>query len=562
MSRNEKWIELQNRLVAGGFLARERVQDMAQNSDVAPEITAAITAARRAMGQLTDIGDIRRTIDIDRFRNVFDLVPRRFCGVPDQGSGPLNPQAPGAPVSRWTRGVLAVSIDTTGCNYATGSAPVGIPDTPQAIIANAFSQWQMVSGFFSFQMVPPNSGEEIRVVFVGANVNGQFGSPGGVAASAGFPESGWLQFDTAENWNGALLTTVALHEVGHLLGLSHSNRPGGTMYPYASGAQFIDFESITAIRAYYGWQPQQHIGDRGTSHRAMLGVTSSSGFVGGLTPHMVWKGVGDDAGIYYSQFEGGWTPQQRISGVGCSFSPAITDIRRPDAQNAATGLFMAWKGAGSDQNIYWTRNLGSGWERQRHIAGVGTSRAPALARIGDAIYMAWKGVEGDGGIYWSVHNAVTTDWSQQGKIRGVGTSDSPALVALGGRLYMFWKGAGDDANAYYSSLDPSFDPIWKPQRRIEYFSYEMDGGVAIAIGTSAALSATVRGQDILLAWKGVPGDAKIWYSLFSAHGEFSGQMEVPNVGTSDGPSLVQVGAETYMAWKGVDGDAGIYWTKM
>ena len=128
-------------------------------------------------------------------------------------------------------------------------------------------------------------------------------------------------------------------------------------------------------------------------------------------------------------------------------------------------------------------------------------------------------------------------------------------------LFMFWKGVPGDSNVYYSFYDFANDPIWKPQRRVEYFSYESGGGIPYAIGTSGAPSAAVRGNSILLTWKGVEGDSAIYISLF-ANNEFSGQAAVPNVGTSAGPSVVQADGSTFMAWKGIEGDTGIYWSRL
>jgi hypothetical protein len=490
-----------------------------------------------------------------------DSLDDGFCGVPEQG-GRIGPLTFGSPGGRWTRGALNVSINVAGATFvnATPAAP-----NAGAVIAAAFAQWQtppntFPPSFFTFTFVPPGTGEDIRVIFGGSGVDPSFGRPGGVLASAGYPELGNLQFDSSEVWNPNSLLSVALHEIGHLLGLSHSNVPAGTMNPFANSALAIDAESRIAIAAMYGWQPQQRASDGGTSHRPSLGVTSITNLAATLqTAYMVWKGV-EDSGIYFSEFRGAWSPQERIIGVGCSCSPALTQIAIPGSPTPATGLLMAWKGVSDDQTIYWTRDMGFGWEAQRPGPDAGTSAGPALANVNGRIYMAWKGAEDDSGIYWSTYDGAES-WSPQANVRGVGTSDSPALVAFNGMLYMFWKGVSGDANAYYSFFDFANDPIWKPQKRVEYFSYETGGGVPHAIGTSGALSAAVRGNSIILTWKGVEDDSTIYFSLF-ANNEFSGQAGVPNVGTSVGPSVVQVGGNTLMAWKGIEGDSAMYWSRL
>lgn len=523
----------------------------------------------RQIAQWEEIFSLRELQSRHRASSVRELIAAYYdkplkggvCGVPNQSDG-LSPQTFGSPGGRWTRGSLKVLINTKNANFM--NAPSAPPTTAEAVIMNAFGLWQAISRFFNFTFLPREAdpaAADIRVIFGGTQVHPKFGSQGGVFGSAGFPENGNIQFDSAEVWSPNFLLSAALHEIGHSLGLDHSNAPASTMYPNAPGTQNIDAESEMAIQALYGWQPQQRAGG-GTSHRASLGVTTSAfSFTHGATRtlHMAWRGIGNDSMIYFSEYrEEGWT-QQQASGMGSSHSPALTESSVDNS--GRTHLLMAWRGIGNDSGIYWSQKGDRSWENMRAGSG-GSSAAPALANVNGQIYMAWKGIGNDSGIYWATYNGQAKSWSPQAKVRYGGTSDSPALVAFNGLLYMFWKGIGNDVAVYYSFFDvANNDLIWRPQRRIEYFSYETDGGAPHAIATSGALSAAVRGNSIILTWKGIGDDSTIWFSFFRDN-EFSGQAPVPNVGTSVGPSVVQVNGRTYVAWRGIGGDNGIYWARL
>jgi hypothetical protein len=478
------------------------------------------------------------------------MSDRRWCGVPDNIATDIQKQTYGSPGGRWSRRTLTYSIDTTNFIQSPGFTPV---DAVNAITAS-FTQWQAVGGIFTFTATASNG--DIKVSFGGRELDTRFGGQGDFAGTGAYPESGLLSFDSAELWTSSLLTSVALHEIGHVLGLAHSNSPASLMYPYDRGLPLIDAESSDALRNLYGWGVQISLGDRSTTDRPALAEAGRVTFTGSTRSlHMVWKGTGDDSGLYESTLgTGSWSPQSRIMGLfGSTHSPSLTSFTLNDG--ASTGLFMAWKGVEDDSGLYFATNDGFGWTTPAKIPGVGSSNRPAVLNHGGT-FMAWKGIEGDSGIYWSRHDA--TGWESQEKVLGVGTSDSPALVFFNNRLYMFWKGVEDDAHIYYTWRD-DINPIWRPQQAVFYAETETGGGVPVFVGTSHGPSVTVDGSRIMLAWKGVEGDPGIYFSLFDGN-EFTGQIRVSGVGTSQGPAVYGFDGTLHMAWKGVENDNGIWWT--
>ena len=90
-----------------------------------------------------------------------------------------------------------------------------------------------------------------------------FDGPGDVLAHASFPNpyddrQVFLHFDDDERWvnsntSNVDLLTVAAHEIGHTLGLAHSNDPGALMFPsYDGPRRFLGDDDIAGVQELYG----------------------------------------------------------------------------------------------------------------------------------------------------------------------------------------------------------------------------------------------------------------------------------------------------------------------
>ena len=94
-----------------------------------------------------------------------------------------------------------------------------------------------------------------------------FDGPGHVLGHAYLPQDGRIHFDneeyctetgTSSGWfwwrkDSRSLLYVAVHEIGHALGLRHSNVRGSVMWPNAkSGAPTLHQDDINGIRSLYG----------------------------------------------------------------------------------------------------------------------------------------------------------------------------------------------------------------------------------------------------------------------------------------------------------------------
>ena len=245
------------------------------------EDVARVQSYLRKFGYLTDSTSVDGTFDeatktaLEEFQRrmgisvsgtldppTVDALEKPRCGVPDR---PPNGSY-----------VLVENYALKGCDYqgkyrtltfAFVNASPDIPgDGEREAIQRAFATWQQQIPLDFAEVGAVNNPTLPIGWFRGDHGDGAaFDGIGNVIAHAFYPPScggahaGKCHFDEDEAWalnHGGMdrdLETVALHEIGHLLGLAHSSVPGSVMFPTYSGERRrLTADDINGIQALYG----------------------------------------------------------------------------------------------------------------------------------------------------------------------------------------------------------------------------------------------------------------------------------------------------------------------
>jgi len=155
--------------------------------------------------------------------------------------------------------------DKSEITYAFAGGTDQLPgETEFDVIGRAFALWDEQIPLTITRVSDTSTADIVISWEVGDHGDGDpFDGPGDVLAHASFPNpydksQVFLHFDDDEHWvdsdrQNVDLETVAAHEIGHTLGLAHSDDPNALMYPSYSGPhRSLEQDDISGVQEIYG----------------------------------------------------------------------------------------------------------------------------------------------------------------------------------------------------------------------------------------------------------------------------------------------------------------------
>ena len=437
------------------------------------------------------------------------------CGVEDfavSASGALrlsNALAPSSPGFGST--AISYHVDLAGM-------PKPVEDHELAVL-RALDAWATALPALAFTAASTPSTADFTVTASTPAVDAGLKAPGlgqvGAYSSAG----GNLVFNANAARGPVKTYAIALHELGHILGVSHNDRVGSVMFPVLQNppALALDPASVDVARGLYPSDTAiKQWNDRASNGTPAIGAD-------GLRWAGAWRGAGADPFVYWWASESGNAAPVQLpfkSGDGnFAFGPALVCLGRQ--------FLMVWQENGTlnwsmlNADLVPSKPL-YGWGKALTIAlpaspqTHSTNAQPALAYdpVDDRAYLAWRDKK-NGQVLWAKFDVADRLWRAPQPVGGAAPkgTESLAMCVVRDELIMTWTTGSPSLEGFTSSLplrgavEFGLDlAVWSAPRRMEWAEVTAGGSVGhvVEMFGSASIAPAPHGS-LFAAWRSNAG---------------------------------------------------------